>query len=253
MFQLNISVLTLAAVFTLITFRQVGGTKLHIWHIMLLGALTVLLSGEISPYDGLKSINSDVMIFLFGMFVIGEAMHRSGFLLHLSYSLSGRAKSLDHLILLILFGTGILSSFLMNDTLAIIGTPVILYLARSQSISPRLLLLSLAFGVFTGSVMSPIGNPQNLLIAINGDFANLFLTFIQYLFVPTLVNLFLAYLLLRVFYKSQFKICGPLNQVQQPVEDSRLALISEASFVLLIVLVVVKITMCFWATERLSG
>ena len=101
--------------------------------------------------------------------------------------------------------------------------------------------------------MSPIGNPQNLLIAIKGGFANLLLTFIQYLFVRTLVNLFLAYLLLRVFYKGQFKDCGPLNQVQQPVEDSRLALISEASFVLLIVLVVLKITMVLSAMERLSG
>ncbi|VVB63924.1 Uncharacterised protein [uncultured archaeon] len=44
MFQLNIPVLTLTAVFILIAFRQVGGTRLHIWQIMLLGALTVLLT-----------------------------------------------------------------------------------------------------------------------------------------------------------------------------------------------------------------
>ncbi len=243
MFPINISVLTLTAIFILIAFRQVGGTKLHIWQIMLLGALTVLLTGQISPYDGLKSINPDVMIFLFGMFVTGETMHRSGFLLHLSYRLFGRARSLDHLVLLILFGTGMLSAFLMNDTLAIIGTPLVLYLARSQSISPKLLLLSLAFGVTTGSVMSPIGNPQNLLIAINGDFVNPFATFVQYLFIPTVVNLFLAYLLLRVFYKGEFLNRPPLNQVQEPVEDGRLALVSEASFILLIALVVIKITM----------
>lgn len=243
MFQLNISVLILTAILVLIAFRQVGGTKLHIWQIMLLGALTVLLTGQISPYDGLKSINPDVMIFLFGMFVTGEAMHRSGFLLHLSYHLFGRARSLDHLVLLILFGTGMLSALLMNDTLAIIGTPLVLYLARSQSISPKLLLLSLAFGVTTGSVMSPIGNPQNLLIAINGDFANPFLTFIEYLFIPTVANLFLAYLLLRIFYKGEFLNRSPLNQVQEPVEDERLAQVSEASFFLLIALVVIKIAM----------
>ena len=243
MFQINISLLTLTVILILIAFRQVGGTKLHIWQIMLLGALTVLLTGQISPYDGLKSINPDVMIFLFGMFVIGEAMHRSGFLLHLSYRLFGRARSLDHLVLLILFGTGMLSAFLMNDTLAIIGTPLVLYLARSQSISPKLLLLSLAFGVTTGSVMSPIGNPQNLLIAINGNFANPFLTFAEYLFIPTLANLFLAYFILRIFYRGEFLNRSPLNQVQEPVEDRRLAFVSEASFILLIALVMIKITM----------
>jgi hypothetical protein len=31
MFQLNISVLTLTAILILIAFRQVGGTRLHIW------------------------------------------------------------------------------------------------------------------------------------------------------------------------------------------------------------------------------
>lgn len=243
MFQPNISMLVLTVILVLIAFRQVGGTKFHIWQIMLLGALAVLLTGQISPYDGLKSINPDVMIFLFGMFVTGEAMHRSGFLLHLSYHLFGRARSLDHLVLLILFGTGMLSALLMNDTLAIIGTPLVLYLARSQIISPKLLLLSLAFGVTTGSVMSPIGNPQNLLIAINGDFTNPFLTFIEYLFIPTVANLFLAYLLLRIFYKGEFLNRSPLNQVQEPVEDERLARVSEASFILLIALVVIKIAM----------
>lgn len=243
MFQLNISVLILTAVLVLIAFRQVGGTRLHIWQIMLLGALAVLLTGQISPYDALKSINPDVMIFLFGMFVTGEAMHRSGFLLHLSYHLFGRARSLDHMVLLILFGTGMLSALLMNDTLAIIGTPLVLYLARSQSISPKLLLLSLAFGVTTGSVTSPIGNPQNLLIAINGDFTNPFLTFVEYLFIPTAANLFLAYLLLRIFYRGEFLNRSPLSQVQEPVKDERLAQVSEASFILLIALVVIKIAM----------
>lgn len=243
MFQLNISVLTLTAILVLIAFRQVGGTNLRIWQIMLLGALTVLLTGQISPYDGLKSINPDVMIFLFGMFVTGEAMYRSGFLLHLSYRLFGRARSLDHLVLLILFGTGMLSALLMNDTLAIIGTPIVLYLARSLCVSPKLLLLTLAFGVTTGSVMSPIGNPQNLLIAINGDFSNPFLTFVEYLFIPTVANLFLAYLLLRIFYKREFLNRPQLNQVQEPVEDEKLALFSEASFILLIALVVIKIAM----------
>jgi Na+/H+ antiporter NhaD/arsenite permease-like protein len=242
-FEPNISVLTLIAVFILISIRQISGTKLHIWQVMLLGALAVLLTGQISPYDGLRSIDLDVIIFLLGMFIIGEATHRSGFLLYLSCQIFGRARSLDQLVLLIIFGTGMLSAFLMNDTLAIIGTPLVLSLARSQSVSPKLLLLSLAFGVTTGSVMSPIGNPQNLLIAINGNLSNPFVSFAQYLFIPTLANLFLAYMLLRFFYKGQFQDRSSLIQVQAPIKDRDLALISGASFALLIVLVLVKIGM----------
>lgn len=236
---MNIPAIALAAVLVLIAVRQVGGIKLQIWQIMSMGALAVVLTGSISPVDALLAINLDVMIFLAGMFIIGVAMHESGYLLHLSYRLFRRAKSLDQLLLLILFGTGILSALLMNDTLAIIGTPVVLYFSRMHSISPKLLLLSLAFAVTTGSAMSPIGNPQNLLIAINGDFANPFLSFLSYLFLPTIINLFLAYLLLRIFYRRQF--CSmPLSHHQEPLSDRKLALISKISFALLIILVLLK-------------
>jgi Na+/H+ antiporter NhaD/arsenite permease-like protein len=237
---INISALVLASVLILIAIRQVGGTRLQIWQIMLFGALAVVLAGQTSPDQALRSINLDVMIFLAGMFIIGEAMYQSGYLLHLSYRLFCRARNLDQLLLLILFGAGILSALLMNDTLAIIGTPLVLYFARIHEISPKLLLLSLAFAVTTGSVMSPIGNPQNLLIAINGGLSNPFISFLRYLFLPTVLNIVLAYILLRFLYRSQFQK-KPLIHLQEPISDRKLAQISEISFVLLIVLVSVKI------------
>jgi Na+/H+ antiporter NhaD/arsenite permease-like protein len=40
-----------------------------------------------------------------------------------------------------------------------------LRLAAEHRLDARLLLVTLAFAVTTGSVASPIGNPQNLLIA----------------------------------------------------------------------------------------
>ena len=59
----------------------------------------------------LKSINLDVMFFLFGMFIVGEALEDSGYLSYLSYRLFRRAKSLDSLVLFILFGMGINGCF----------------------------------------------------------------------------------------------------------------------------------------------
>ncbi len=112
------------------------------------------------------------MVFLFGMFVIGEALSQSGYLAHLSYKLFRRAKNVDQLVLLILFVVGFFSAILMNDTLAIIATPLMVMFAKKHDISNKLLLLTLAIAITTGSVMSPIGNPQNLLIALNGDIVN---------------------------------------------------------------------------------
>ena len=237
---INISAIALALVLLLIAIRQLGEFKLQIWQIMLLGALMVLLSGEISPVDAASAINPDVMIFLAGMFVIGEAMRESGYLFHLFNRIFCRAKNLDQLLLLILFAMGFLSALLMNDTLAIIGTPLMLYLAQALRISPKLLLLTLAFAVTTGSAMSPIGNPQNLLIAINGSLTNPFLVFFQYLFIPTVANLVLAYLLLRLFYKSQFQQTA-IEIPKECISDPTLANISRISIILLLILILAKV------------
>jgi Na+/H+ antiporter NhaD/arsenite permease-like protein len=240
--EANISAIALVIVLILIAIRQVGEFKLQIWQIMLFGALIVLFTGQISPGDAAHAINLDVMIFLFGMFVIGESMQESGYLLHLFNRIFGRARSLDQLMLMILFCMGSLSALLMNDTLAIIGTPLMLYFSRSLKLSPKLLLLTLAFAVTIGSVMSPIGNPQNLLIAINGNMANPFLVFLQYLALPTLINLFLAYLLLKFFYKDQFQNRS-LVIYQSRIADAKLAFLSRISFILLIVLIFLKVAM----------
>jgi Na+/H+ antiporter NhaD/arsenite permease-like protein len=103
------------------------------------------------------------------------------------------------------------------------------------------MLLALAFGVTIGSVTSPIGNPQNLLIAINGEVTNPFVTFFKYLLVPTIVNLFLAYLLLRLFFRKLFHT-QPLASSDELIKDEKLATLSRVSLILLIALVVVKIT-----------
>ena len=236
----NISAISLAAVLILVAVRQVGDLKIEIWKIMLLGAAAVLLTGQISPYDAAGAVNLDVMIFLAGMFVIGESMQESGYLLHLSYRIFRRAETMDQLLLLILFGAGLLSALLMNDTLAIIGTPLMLYFARTQGISPKLLLLSLAFAVTTGSAMSPIGNPQNLLIAVNGNLADPFSVFLQYLLLPTVANLLLAYLLLKFFYKDQFQ-SKPLQIRPEQIEDPDLAFLCEISIILLLLLILAKV------------
>jgi len=238
--MIPISIIVLGIVFTLIAVRRVGSVRLQIWQVMLLGGIAVLVTGQINPVDALKSINLDVMFFLFGMFVVGQALEESGYLAHLSYKFFRRAKSPDHLILFILFGIGLASAFLMNDTMAIVGTPVVLLLARKHNVHSKVLLLALAFAVTIGSVMSPIGNPQNLLIAINGNVANPFVTFFKYLLLPTLINLFLAYLLLKLFYREHFHKKS-LTHTQEPIKDHKLALLSKVSLALVVILVLVKI------------
>lgn len=235
-----IPIIVLAIVFILIATRRIGNIKLQIWQIMLLGAIAVLITGQISPVNALLSINLDVILFLFGMFIVGEALVESGYLSHLAYRLFKRAKSPDQLLLTVLFGMGLGSAFLMNDTLAIIGTPVVLLLAKQCRLPPKLMLLTLAFAVTIGSVMSPIGNPQNVLIAINGNVANPFVTFFRFLLLPTVVNIFLAFILLKFFFKKDLQRCV-IEHSEEPIKDYKLALLSKLSLILIAALVTAKI------------
>jgi len=237
--EIDISILVLALVLLLIALRGAGGRSLSIWQVMLLGALAVLLTGQISPQQAFQAINPDVMIFLAAMFVIGQSMQESGYLLYLFNRIFGRARNADQLVLLILFAMGFLSALLMNDTLAIIGTPLMLYFSRELKISAKMLLLTLAFAVTIGSAMSPIGNPQNLLIALNSGLSNPFLVFLQHLMLPTVANLILAYLLLRLFYSGQFE--KKQLQIQSgQIIDPNLARLSRLSFILLFALILAK-------------
>jgi len=238
-----IAILILILVFILIAIRQIGNIRLQIWQIMLFGALIVVITGQISPLDALRSINVDVILFLFGMFAVGGTLEESGYLSHISYKLFGKAKTADQLILILLYGFGILSTVLMNDTMAIIGTPVVLLLARQHNLPPKPLLLALAFAVTTGSVMSPIGNPQNLLVAIT--IKDPFIAFFKHLAIPTVINLFLAYLLLKIFYHDVFT--GEKLTFSPPdvVKDQKLAILCKISLSIIVILIIAKVTMAF--------
>src|SRR5512136_247216 len=243
-FAPSIPVIVLILVFLGIAIRKVGRFSLRICQIMLIGAVAALVTGQISPLSAARAVNPDVMIFLFGMFVVGVALRESGYLLHLSNRICRRAENRNQLLLLLVFSFGILSAILMNDTLAIIGTPLVLSFARSSRISPKLLLLPLAFSITTGSVLSPIGNPQNLLIAINGPSGNPFITFALYLAIPTVVGLGLVYLFLRVAFRGEpWK--EPLSLPPGYVKDERLAFITRVSLVVLITFIAVKVASFF--------
>ena len=239
-----ISLIILGLVFILIAIRQIGNVRFQIWQIMLLGAFGVLVTLQISPLEAIKSINIDVILFLFGVFIIGQAFEESGYLAYLSYRFFKKAKTQSILVLCIIFSSGIFSAFLMNDTLAIIGTPVVLSLARKADMQAKILLLALAFSVTTGSVMSPIGNPQNLLIAVHGEMTNPFITFFRYLLLPTIINLFVVYILIRVFYRKHFN-AKPLTYNEEPILDGNLAKLCQVSLGLLVIMVLVKIVAVF--------
>ncbi len=229
---LPLSVIVLAVSFILVAVRQIGNIKLQIWHVILGGAIVVLLTGQISIPAAISYINPTVIVFLIGIFILGEALTSSGYIQYLSYNIFKRFKSVDRLVLAVVFSMGVASMFMLNDTMAIIGTPVVMLFAKREKINPKLMLLSLAFAITIGSVASPIGNPQNLLVASSGIVKKPFIDFFSTLLIPTLLDLLAAYLILRLFFKKEFTK-KPLIHELVKIKDPKLARLCKLSLALL--------------------
>jgi Na+/H+ antiporter NhaD/arsenite permease-like protein len=190
-----------AIVYTLIIGRKRFG--IPIWAAMVIGAALMIGLQVTGVQAAFESVNLDVIAFLFGMFSIVSALDRAGVLRRIAIRMLALAKTPDRLLMAFVVGMGLLAAFLVNDTIALLGIPLVIYVARHAGIRPVVLLIALAFGITVGSVMTPIGNPQNLLIAIQSGIPMPFTTFLVQLAAPTIVNLFLTYAILKVYYRKE--------------------------------------------------
>jgi Na+/H+ antiporter NhaD/arsenite permease-like protein len=97
---------------------------------MLAGAVLMLITQTISVSDALKSINLQVIGFLFGMFSIISALESSGILKHVAFLMLTKAKTPRAIMAVFVIGMGVLSAFLVNDTIALVGVPLIIYISN---------------------------------------------------------------------------------------------------------------------------
>ncbi|HJJ50000.1 MAG TPA: SLC13 family permease [Methanocorpusculum sp.] len=242
-----LAVWILVVVFWLIVVRRIGKVRLPIWAIMTGGAFIALLFGTISIPDAFFSINFDVILFLLGMFVLGAALEKSGLLEHLSLKGFARAQTKKAVLFWFILLMAAFSALLMNDTVAIIGTTVALFCAARYTIPVKTMLFALCFAVTFGSSMTPIGNPQNLLIAISSGMQFAFLEFALYLLVPSLVCLYILYRILL------FTIPDPDSAVVQELKptifDETLARWSKISLGLVFFSIALRILLPFFGFE----
>jgi len=215
-------------VYALIALRNFRRFKIPIWTIMLAGAVAMIFSGALPLQDAYAAINLDVIFFLLGMFSIVAAMDLSGLLEYLTARMLRLSRTPQRALALVLFGMGLLSAFLVNDTLALTATPIMLGLSKQMRIKPGVLLITLALGVTIGSAMTPVGNPQNLLIALSSGIPNPMLDFLYYLVPPTIIGLVVTFLILRFYYRKDLaKSAEDFGTIPlPPIKDGRLARLS---------------------------
>ncbi len=237
---MSFSLVILLLVFLGIAIRQFFRVRIKIYQIMSLGALTAVLTGQISLHSAWMAIDWSILFFLFGMFILGQALEQGGLLSILVEKLFLSTCSLRKLVAIIVFGTGLFSALFMNDTLAIIGTPLLLKVAHYRRMNPQPLLLGLAFSITVGSIMSPIGNPQNLFIALQTPIDHPFIVFFQSLALPTLINLILLYFMtVYLARNAKQQITKPLVSTRY---DTRLVYCSKIALALVFASLLYNIT-----------
>lgn len=170
--------------------------------IALVGAAALLLAGAINSLEAYSAIDMDTIVLLFSMMIINGNLRLSGFFKILSSKIIRFARTPYQLLTLIIFSSGILSAFFLNDTIVIVYTPLIIEVVRTLKRNPVPYLIGVALSANIGSAMTIIGNPQNMIIGIASGIT--FADYMAYQIIPSVSGLLATLIVLRFVYKKEF-------------------------------------------------
>ncbi|MGF2034950.1 MAG: anion transporter [Nostoc sp. CmiVER01] len=174
------------------------GLRMNRASIALVGASLLMAFGVLDLKEAWQAIDYKTLIFLFGMMVISTNLAYAGFFQLTLDTVTHFTRSPLGLLIVLTFGSGILSAFFLNDTIALILTPLVLGLTQTLNLNPIPYLLALAGATNLGSVATLSGNPQNILI---GSFSGIsYLDFAKALTPIALVSLLIQIGLLWWLY-----------------------------------------------------
>ncbi|MDJ0273962.1 MAG: SLC13 family permease [Nitrososphaerota archaeon] len=185
-----------------------GGTVLRgrfpripIWSVMILSASVTLMLGLVGIDEAAQLVDLDVVMLLIGMFALVGVAEHSGLLDFIASYFLSRVRDKWTLMLVSSLLFGLMSAFFVNDTVALMGPPIAVLVGKSLGGMYEAAFLLLCFSITIGSVMTPIGNPQNVLIALQSGMRSPFIDFLARLAVPTLLSLIVLPLILIRLYK----------------------------------------------------
>ncbi|MCS7112234.1 MAG: SLC13 family permease [Ignisphaera sp.] len=214
--------------------------QLPVWSIMAFAMLMVLTPGIVSVDEIDHIVDVEVLLFLIGMFSIVSILESSGVLDAIAAWFLIRFKSVYGVLFTLSLVYGILSAFTVNDALTLMGVPIAISISRALGVELKAVLILTAFSITIGSVMTPVGNPQNMLISSASGIPTPFILFLKKLTIPTVLNLFLTTFILLKIYKIKNRRIGVGLVPSEMIRDKREALLGIALFMLTVLIFVVN-------------
>ena len=217
-----LAILIFSATYVLISGRRLKILPLNRPAAALLGVVCMVASGVMTPEQVYHAVDYDTLVLLLGMMLISAYLFLAGFFDWSADWILRRASSPQRLLLYLVITSGSLSALLVNDTICLMLTPlVVAVIVRGRlPLLPYLLALSMSANI--GSVATLVGNPQNMII---GHLSHMpFLHFSKSLLLPAIVGLAIEYGILRLGFRQVLAQATIYRaEVQEPPLNLRLA------------------------------
>jgi Na+/H+ antiporter NhaD/arsenite permease-like protein len=151
------------------TYAFVAVGKIPIYRIdragaALLGASLMVGTGVLSAEEAYNAIDFNTITLLLGMMIVVANLRICGFFRVVTDWIATHVRHPLALLVAVVLAAGVLSAFLVNDTICLVMTPLVLELVARVRRNPVPYLLAIATASNIGSVATITGNPQNIII-----------------------------------------------------------------------------------------
>ena len=162
---MTIDMLIVMAVIVLAVFLF-ASEKLPVDLTAILVMAVLLLTGIVSPTEGLSGFSNTATITVGAMFILSAALQKTGAVTFLG-SLSSKVFKFNFWVGLIgtMIVVGVVSAFVNNTPVIAVFIPIMLGLAAANKISPSKLLMPISFASMFGGVCTLIGTSTNILVS----------------------------------------------------------------------------------------
>ena len=187
------------------TYLLISGRRLKLLRLnrpasALLGSVLMVACGVLTPEQVYRAVDYDTLVLLLGMMLMSAYFFLAGFFDWAADWILRRAKTPDALLRYLLCASGILSALLVNDTVCLMLTPLVVAVMVRGRLPLVPYLLALAMSANLGSVATLVGNPQNMII---GHLSKIpFLRFSAAMVPAAVAGLLIQYLVLRIGFRN---------------------------------------------------
>jgi Na+/H+ antiporter NhaD/arsenite permease-like protein len=186
----------------------------------LLGAVLMVAVGALSPEQAAAAVNGDTIGLLLGMMVLTEYLRQAAFFRWASWKVIQSVTGPRTLLWGIALVSGGLSAFLVNDTICLMMTPLVIRIVDDAELPPLPYLLAVAFGSNAGGAATLTGNPQNMIVGTLSGIS--YARFAAALAIPAAVSLLLAAAVLHLVFRRELPRRRFAPALAPPPVDRRL-------------------------------